>query len=203
MTMITTRRALILGAASLPLASALTAVAKPLPIAVMGPGFQGATLLIVRHAEKPVDGMGLTPAGQRRAQAYANYFTHFTLDGAPIRIDALAATLDSPKSARPRLTLEPLAKATGMPLQTPFADKQVSDMAGWVAHQPPGRTTLIAWHHGQIPNLLAALGADPGALIPGGVWPNDVYDWVVVLRYDSGGKLVVSKVVHEPQDLNT
>jgi hypothetical protein len=165
-------------------------------------GLANATVLIIRHAEKPDDGNGLTPAGERRAKAYADYFRHFEFDGAPVRIDTLVATLDTPKSARPRLTVTPFAQASGLPLQTPFTDKQVTALAEWLAQQPPGRTTLIAWHHGQIPNLLTALGADPAALLGGAAWPSSVYSWVVVLRYDAAGKLAVSRLVHEPEGLD-
>jgi hypothetical protein len=164
-------------------------------------GLADATVLIVRHAEKPDVGNGLTPAGEHRAMAYADYFRRFEIDGAPVHIDTLVATLDTPKSARPRLTVEPFAKASGLQLQQPFADKQVHELAVWLAAQPPGRTTLIAWHHGQIPNLLTALGADPVALIGAPPWPASVYNWVVVLHYDSSGRLITSRLVHEPDGL--
>ena len=39
-------------------------------------GLANVTLLVVRHAEKPTDAgdRGLSPAGEARAKAYANYF---------------------------------------------------------------------------------------------------------------------------------
>lgn len=170
-------------------------------------GLADATLLVVRHAEKPTrDGdRGLSPAGQARAQAYADYFRHFTIDGKPVHIDALVASSDSDASARPRLTLEPLAAATGLAVQTPFSNKQVKDAARWLASggatsQPHG-TVLIAWHHGKLAKLLDALGADADTLLPGGEWPSDVYDWVIVLRYDGAGHLAQSRRIVEPADL--
>jgi len=206
MSLVATRRALIgvlLGLGlSFGLAAAGPAAARRPNDASATAGLANATLLIVRHAEKPDDGNGLTPAGERRAKAYADYFKHFEFDGVPVHIDALVATSDTAKSARPRLTVEPFAKASGLPLQQPFADKQVHELAAWLAQQPPGRTTLIAWHHGQIPNLLTALGADPAALIGAPAWPSSVYSWVVVLRYDAAGKLVLSRLVHEPEGLD-
>ncbi len=203
MTLVSTRRTLIGALFGLCLAIGVPATARaPFDAPASGGGLANATLLIVRHAEKPEDGNGLTVAGEHRANAYAGYFQHFEFDGKPVHVDALVATLDTPKSARPRLTVEPFAKASGLQLQQPFADRQVGELAAWLAAQPPGRTTLIAWHHGQIPNLLAALGADPAALIGAPTWPSSVYSWVVVLRYDAAGKLAVSRLVHEPEGLD-
>lgn len=75
------------------------------------PGLADVTLLVVRHAEKPsAEGdADLSPAGAARTEAYATYFRHFALDGKPIHLEALIASSDSKESARPRLTLEPLA----------------------------------------------------------------------------------------------
>jgi len=163
-----------------------------------GEGLSNATLLLVRHAEKPEEGQGLTPAGEARAKAYVDYFRRgFWTDEPSHRIDALVATLDTAKSMRPRLTIEPLSHATGLPIQQPCEDHDVKGLARWLAAQPPARTTLIAWHHGTMPKLLAELGADPTQLLPGGVWPGEHFDWVIELRYDAEGRLVVQRKVVE------
>lgn len=166
------------------------------------PGLANATLLIVRHAEKPAEkgDPGLAPAGAARAKAYASYFRHFAVDGAPVHIDTLVASADSDESARPRLTLEPLSAATGLPIQHDFANKEVKDMAHWLEATPHGNV-LIAWHHGKLTKLIEKLGADPAALLPGGEWPDDVYNWVIELRYDADGDLSEAKRIVEPVDL--
>jgi hypothetical protein len=164
-------------------------------------GFENATVLIIRHAEKPDSGPGLSPQGEARARAYVSYFEH--LQDAPSRVDNLVATKDSGDSQRPRLTLEPLSKASGLSIKQPFEDADVKSLAKWLRQGPSGRTTLIAWHHGEIPKLIAELGLDPAAVLPGGQWPDDVYDWVVVLQYDENGAIIpsASHLVHEPADL--
>ena len=43
-------------------------------------GLSDATVLIIRHAEKPPTGAGLSRAGEQRAQAYVQYFKDFTVD---------------------------------------------------------------------------------------------------------------------------
>jgi hypothetical protein len=163
-------------------------------------GLAGDTILIVRHAEKP-DGdgnPGLTPAGEARAKAYANYFQHFQLDGAPVKIDTIIATADSENSDRPRLTITPFSQASGIKIEQPFPDKEVKALAHWLAAGEPNRTILIAWHHGKLPKLLNQLGADPDELLPDGVWPEDTYNWVIALKYDSDGNLTEAKKIVEP-----
>jgi hypothetical protein len=56
---------------------------------------------------------------------------------------------------------------------------------------------LICWHHGTIPQLLRALGADPKRLLPNGKWPDDVFGWLIQLRYDENGHLFESKRINE------
>ena len=165
-----------------------------------GGGLANATLLLVRHAEKPESGQGLAPVGEARAQAYASYFRHFAVDGATMKIDALIATADTAKSARPRLTLEPLGGATGLPVQQPFADDDVKGLADWLRQGSGGRTTLIAWHHGELPRLLDELAAGCAGVVPA-KWPAEVYDWVVVVRYGRDGAARSCKLVKEPAPL--
>ncbi|QAY97335.1 flagellar basal body-associated protein FliL [Methylovirgula ligni] len=158
-------------------------------------------MLIIRHAEKPAgdnSGPGLAPAGVARAKAYVDYLQHLRIDGAPVKIDAIIATADSQDSDRPRLTVTPFAQASGLKIEQPFPDKEVKALAHWLAAGEPHRTVLIAWHHGKMPKLLNQLGANPDELLPDGYWPEDTYDWVILLRYDDDGQLSESKRIIEP-----
>lgn len=160
-----------------------------------------ATVLVIRHAEKPKSGSGLTPEGLARAEKYAQYFHPFVYGGTTVKIDALYAGADSAESIRPRLTLEPLSRATGLPLNTEFPTNDPEQLAQALADRPHGEHVLIAWRHKKIPVLLKALGADPMALIPDGVWPDAVYDWVILLHFDAAGKLDKQQLIHEPDPL--
>lgn len=168
-------------------------------------GLSNATILIVRHAEKPDSGRGLSNAGDMRALAYASYFSNLDLSGAPVHIASLVAAIDTKSSARSRLTLEPLSEKMGMLISQPCAEKQVHKLVSWLRDQPGHvGATLIAWHHTKIAKLLAAFGEDPAAVLPGGHWPNDVFDRVIVLHFNAAGKLIPSdtKVVQEPNSVN-
>jgi len=160
---------------------------------VTGSAITNSVILIVRHAEKPVDGDGLTPAGQARAQAYVHYFETYTLDGHPLHFNYLFAAADSASSMRPRLTLEPLSNALGLPLNTNFKNKHYEDLVAYLQTVASGKNILICWHHEEIANLLTALGADPNQLIPNDTWPEDQYGWVIQLCYDKNGHLIPGK----------
>lgn len=160
-----------------------------------------ATVLVIRHAEKPKSGSGLTPQGIARAEKYAHYFHPFIDGGTKVEIDALYAGADSTESVRPRLTLEPLSHVTGLPLNTEFPTNEPEQLARALVEKPHGEHVLIAWRHKKIPALLKALGADSATLIPGDVWPDSVYDWVILLHFDAAGRLDRQQLIHEPNPL--
>jgi phosphohistidine phosphatase SixA len=153
-------------------------------------GLKDATVLIIRHAEKPESGRELTAKGRQRAEAYAKYFRELKIDSKPVEPDYLVATADSASSERPRLTLEPLSKALGMKIDLRFKAKEDAQLAAELRAKPHGRNILICWHHGKIPDLARALGADPAKLLPDGRWPESEFGWILVLRYDGDGRLL-------------
>jgi phosphohistidine phosphatase SixA len=153
-------------------------------------GLKDATVLIIRHAEKPEAGRDLTAKGRERAEAYAKYFRELKIDSKPVALDYLVATADSASSERPRLTLEPLSKALGMKLDLRFKAKEDAKLAAELRAKPHGKNILICWHHGKIPDLAKALGADPAKLLPNGTWPDAEFGWILVLRYDGDGRLL-------------
>jgi hypothetical protein len=154
------------------------------------PGLKDAVILIIRHAEKPESGKELSPAGFERANAYVGYFETFQADGRPVKLDSLFAASDTENSVRPRLTLEPLSRALHIRLDTRFKDKEPETLARELESKAHGTNILICWRHARLPELAHDLGADPAALLPGGKWPDDVFDWVIELRYDHEGRII-------------
>jgi hypothetical protein len=158
----------------------------------------GVTILIVRHAEKPESGPDLSPAGSARAAAYARYFNPFSAAaGGAFTPDMLVASRDTTKSDRPELTLAPLSVAIGLPIDTRFANHDVKNLAETLRSTAHGKHILIAWHHGHIPKLIRALGGNPARVLPGGEWPDNVYDWVVELSFDNDGRLTDERKIDE------
>lgn len=164
--------------------------------ALVAPAAQKETVvLIIRHAEKGFFGSKLSASGRARADKLATYFTHCEVDGKPVALDHLFATEDSDHSKRPRLTLEPLARATGLSIDDHFKNRQYAKLAEHVRKKCQGGQILISWHHGTIPEFLTALGAEPATLLPGGKWPSKEYNWVIQLRFDKDGRLNYSRCV--------
>lgn len=157
------------------------------------PGLRNVTVLIVRHAEKPEVGRELNARGEQRAAAYADYFASLKLDGQTLTPQRLIATADSAESIRPRQTLIPLSQRLQLPIEQPYANGDYDKLVAQLRKSNQAQTVLIAWHHGHINKLIAAFGGDGPALIGQPKWPVDVYDWLIVLRFDDKGQLIQSR----------
>jgi len=139
-------------------------------------------VMIIRHAEKP-DNTGvekdpnLSRQGYERADALAKVIPdHFP------KPDWLIATKRSKSSNRPVETITPLAKTLHEPIESTFNDDEFDQVAQEVLSDAryAGKTVLIAWHHGKIPELAKALGAKD---VPD-KWDSKVFDRVWEIIYD-------------------
>jgi hypothetical protein len=153
-------------------------------------GPKDAVVLIIRHAEKPDTGPDLSVRGQQRAEAYKDYFLKFTVDSNQLEPDAIFAAKDSKESHRPRLTVEPFANAAKLRIDRRFSSNQSPELVALLRATQQGKRIVICWHHGDIPDLLRALGAKPKDLLPRGKWPDPVFDWIILLSYDQDGRLI-------------
>ena len=164
-------------------------------------GPKNSVVLIIRHAEDANSGDGISPLGEKRAEAYANYFRNFTIDSKRLEPQAVFAAKDSKKSHRPRLTLEPFAKAAKLKIDTRFGNSQSADLAADIRANQQGKMILICWRHPYIPALIGALGATPKTFLPNGKWPGSVYNWVIQLSFDQDGHLILSSSRRIDEDL--
>jgi hypothetical protein len=155
-------------------------------------GPKNSVVLIIRHAEDADSGDGISPRGQERAEAYKNYFLNFTVDSKRLEPNAVFAAKDSQKSHRPRLTMEPFAKAANVKIDTRFGNNDSNELAADLRANQQGKVILICWRHPYIPALLSALGATPKTFLPNGKWPGSVYNWVIQLSFHQDGRLIPS-----------
>ncbi len=141
-------------------------------------------IMIIRHAEKPdeTDGQkdpNLSKQGYARADALAKVIPdHFA------KPDFLIATKKSKGSDRPAETITPLAKAINETIDAKFKDEEFADVAKEVLTNPKydGKTVLIAWHHGKIPELAKALGVTDAP----DKWDSKVFDRVWEITFEDG-----------------
>jgi hypothetical protein len=155
------------------------------------------TIYLIRHAEKPDSGPGLSPAGQERAQAYLVYFQNLLNPaGETIQWNYLFASRDSEASHRPFLTLLPMACAINKTIDSHVADKDYSELADEIqtnSDKYANSNILICWHHGHILDLAECLGVKCSDLPPSSnwpkTWPDDVFGWVLQIYYREDGSL--------------
>lgn len=158
-------------------------------------------VLIIRHAEKPEDDtdIHLASRGAARAAALPSLFvippTFPTKPAAFATPDFIFAAKQSKYSNRSVETVAPLAKALAdMPIDHKRADKAfqalVDDLFSVSKHA--GKTILICWHHGNLPDIAVAViaKAKNASKIKGQVperWPGAVFDRVWVITFDDAG----------------
>jgi hypothetical protein len=176
-------------------------LASSIALADSQEGPKNSVVLIIRHAENPATGHGLSPRGEQRAEAYKDYFTNFTVDSKRLEPQAVFAAKDSRQSHRPRLTVEPFAKAAKLQIDTHFGSNESDHLAADLRATEQGKVVLVCWRHGVIPDLLRALGEKPKKLLPNGKWPDSVYTWVIVLSFDQDGHLIPAGTKRITEDL--
>jgi len=167
-----------------------------------------STVLIIRHGEKPVEGLGqLNCRGLNRALALPAVI--LSRYGKPQAVYAPnPAVLKTDRGipyayVRPLATIEPLAIRVGIPVQVAGGMTEIEPLADRILSGPSG-IHVVAWEHhwaeSLTKHLMTRFGGDPG-LVPR--WEEADFDSVYVIRWrkDASGKAVVS-FSHEQQGLN-
>jgi broad specificity phosphatase PhoE len=148
-----------------------------------------AHILIIRHAEKPEGdtSVSLSTRGKERARALRNLFKKS--ETRPKKFptpDFIFATKDSKNSHRPKETVTPLAKRLKLTIDDSYANADFKKLAKEILENPKyaGKTVLICWHHGTMPELAQNLKATdaPKHL------KDTVFDRVWRIEYDKAGK---------------
>ena len=156
---------------------------------------KSATILMIRHAEKPASGTGLSMMGQQRAQAYSIYFQNYLLNGKALNLNYLFAAEDSKQSNRSLLTITPFSKATGLPIDAKHKNDDYPDVVHDLTNHSKydGANILICWHHGKLLDFAKALGVESSKL-PATAnwpsnWPDEVFGWLLQLVFDANGSI--------------
>jgi hypothetical protein len=89
----------------------------------------------------------------------------------------------SKHSNRPVETITPLAAALKLSIDSTIMDDDYAALAKELfSGKYAGKVVLVAWHHGKIPQLATALGAQP----PYTPWPDGQFDRVWRIDYRDG-----------------
>ena len=146
-----------------------------------------AQVILIRHAEKPPEGNGLSPKGVERAAALAPFFMsrpEVLQFKTPVAIYAQKSTKGRP-SERPVQTVQPLADALKLTVQT-FAHNDFATMVDEINAKPEyeGKMVLIAWEH----NALVDIARQFGAKDAPNDWPGKSFDRCWVITFPKDGK---------------
>ena len=119
-------------------------------------------MLLIRHAEKPLEGPNLSLQGKQRAAALVPYFIgneHVIEFGTPCAIFAQGPDADHP-SERPIETVIALAKTLNVPFIT-YSRERYAEMVAFIQRAPEyvGKLVLICWSHDDIPLIAEKFGA--------------------------------------------
>ncbi len=137
-------------------------------------------IVLIRHGEEPTDPRDpdLSIAGHKRAQRLAVYLR--SKFGSP---DFLFASAPHKLSARPFLTLLPLAHWAKMRIDTSVKAGNPQSLATrlfWDESYADS-VVMICWTHTEIPALAAALGAKEGECPD--PWDETTYDLSLKFRF--------------------
>jgi len=153
------------------------------------------TLVLVRHAEKPADGLGLlTCKGLNRALLLPDFFAanferpdHIFVPNPAVKVTEIHGNGQRYDYVRPLLTIGPTAVRFGVPINTQLPYNDPGLLADTLLDpQYHNDTVYVAWEHS---NLLAFAEIvlkrlhDP---TPVPLWPDSDYDTFYVFRIDWG-----------------
>jgi hypothetical protein len=143
-----------------------------------------AQVILLRHAEKPAAGDGLSAKGQQRAAALAPYVMQtdeLLAHGKPVAIYAQRPSNDHP-SRRCVETVKPLARALDIEVR-PYRQGEFAKMVKSIMKDRrfEGKTVLICWSREGLPETAAALGVSDCPK-----WPGHAFDRLWLITFDKG-----------------
>jgi hypothetical protein len=147
---------------------------------------QPAQVILIRHAEKPDEGNGLSLKGRERAAALAPFFlgTDALLENGPPAAIYAQSQKHKSSSFRPIETVQPLASALGLAIDKSFERDDYASMVKEIMSSPgyKNHTVLICWEHKVIPKIAAEFGVVNAPQ----TWDGSVYDrvWIITFHAD-------------------
>lgn len=144
-----------------------------------------ARIIIVRHAEKPLDGKNLDKLGYERAAALPYYFQKFDGQNKIVAVYAMRPNSQQDSAKRPVETCQPTANYFKLPLNVRYSHDDYPKLVEEIKNNPAyqGKTVLICWEHRVIPKMANDFGIRRNIN-----WPSDVFDATWIIQYNKSGK---------------
>ena len=129
-------------------------------------------IIVLRHAEKNNYDTDLSYKGYSRAYGLVDLLKTF-------KVDHIFASHNTKHSSRPLETISPFAESVDKKVNTRFADEEFKKLAKHLTKKKfKDSVVVICWHHGKIPKLVEALGAE----LSFKKWPEDVFDLLIEIE---------------------
>jgi hypothetical protein len=148
---------------------------------------QPARVILIRHAEKPVDAddPNLSAEGRTHAQQLIFWFSEGKLYA-----NSPPAALYAPEpgdrggGVRCIQTLEPAARHFDLRIRTPHRADEYRNLAKHILRENSlqGKTAVVCWSHTELPALASALGVQPEPPR----WKDKDYASAYVITYGNG-----------------
>lgn len=160
-------------------------------------GYPGQIILI-RHGEKD-DGNKLDHAGEKRAKQLVDFFLYDSrvlAYGVPFAIYAMKPHTHV-GSLRPIETVTPTAEKLNITIDKDFQKNDVKDLIKDIfSHSDyDNKTVVVCWEHDAILDILKQLDVDYEHTIK--KWPDDVYNWALLVTIDKKGKATDFKCINQ------
>src|SRR4051812_11299897 len=128
-------------------------------------------IVIFPHAGKPASREPhLALRGKMRALGLAKLLPKI------VKPDFVFASTSTKHSSRPYQTVRPMADKLGLDVSTVYADKETKKLVKTLQKKKfEGKTILICWHHGRMPELIKELGHK----CPYDKWPDELFDRII------------------------
>lgn len=148
-----------------------------------------AQVILIRHAEKPATGNGLSLKGRERAHAFVPFFQgapSVLSYGLPEAIFAAAPSTNDP-SVRSLQTILPLCNEMNLTVKDQFTIHQTQEITNELLNNPDyeGKMVLVCWPHAELPAIAKLLGAKKTPE----KWSDDVYDRLWILTFNEKGEV--------------
>ncbi len=149
-----------------------------------------AEVILIRHAEKPDDGDGLSEKGWARARALPRLLERpdLTRFGKPVELFGMVPTKNRP-SRRALETLKYAAEALGLAINSNYSREQYDDLANEILENPDynEKAVWVCWEHKVLIEMAKALGVKETP-----EWPDEQFDRAWVLDFDRNDKVTLS-----------